>query len=76
MTDTETHSSASVEKTGFHNGCVEDSIVAKELGLLMWSTNKIHKERLADQLSAMEQSPHDNPVPAAKGHMQHKWLKS
>ena len=48
-------------------------MVANKLGLLMWSTEKIHKKKLADQLSTMEQRPHENPVLAAKGHMQYKW---
>ena len=51
-------------------------MAATKLGRRMWSTDKIHKERLADQLSTMEQSPHENPVLAAKGNMQHTWFKS
>ena len=31
---------------------------------------------MANQLSIMEQRPHENPVLAAKGHMQYKWLKA
>ena len=51
-------------------------MVANKLGLLMWSTDKIHKERLVDQLSTMEKRPHENPVLAIKGHMQYKWFRS
>ena len=51
-------------------------MVASKLGLLMWSTDKIHRERLVDQLSTMEQRPHENPVLAAKGHMQYRWFRS
>ena len=47
-------------------------MVANKLGLLMWSTDKIHKERVADQLSTMGQRPHENPLLAAKGHIQYK----
>ena len=46
MTDTETHSSASVDKTGFEDGWMEDSMVANKLGLLMWPTDKTHKENV------------------------------
>ena len=74
MTDTDTHSSAIVVNTW--DGLMKDPLVANKLGLLMWSTEKIHKERLADQLSTMEKRPHDNPVLAAQGHMQYKWFKS
>ena len=45
---------------------MENSMMANKLGVLMWSTDKIHKERLADQLSTMEQRPHENPVLAAR----------
>ena len=51
-------------------------MVAVKLGMLMWSTYKIHRERLADQLSTMEQRPHANPVLVAKGHMQYRWFGS
>ena len=51
-------------------------MVANKLGLLMWSTDKMHNERLADQLSAMEHRSHENPVLAAKGLMQYKWFGS
>ncbi len=67
----ETHSSALVEKTGFEDGWMEDSMVANKLGLLMRSTDKIHRGRLADQLGNMEQRPHENLVLVAKGHMQY-----
>ena len=49
-------------------------MVASKLGLLMWSTDKVHREKLDDQLSIMEQRPHENPLLAAKGHMQYRWL--
>ena len=51
-------------------------MVASNIGLLMWSTDNVHKERLNEHLSTMEQRPHENPVLAARGHMQYKWLKS
>ena len=57
MTATETHASASVEKTGFEGGCMEDSTVANKLGPLMLSTDKIRNDRLVDQLSTMDQRP-------------------
>ena len=57
MTASETHASASVEKTGFDVGGMEDSMVANKLGLLMWYTGKIHNEILAHRLSTMEQRP-------------------
>ena len=76
MTATETHASACMEKTGFEDGWIEDSMVANKIGLLMWSTVKIHTERLADQFNTMEQRPHESPVLAAKGHMQYKWFRS
>ena len=63
-----------MEKTGFEDGWIEDSMVANKLGMLMWSTDKTHKKMLVDQLSTMEQRPHENPVLAAKGHMQYKWF--
>ena len=76
MTATEVHSTASMDKSGFEDGWLEDSMVASKLGLLMWSTDKVHREKLDDQLSIMEQRPHENPVLAAKGHMQCKWLRA
>ena len=45
---TETHSNASVETAGFEDGWMEESMVANKLGLLMWSPDKIRRERLAD----------------------------
>ena len=51
-------------------------MVAHKLGLLMWATVEVHKERLADQLSTMEKRPHENPVLAAKGHMQYRWFRA
>ena len=72
MTATETHSSAFVEKTGFEDVWMEDSMEANKTGLLMWSTDKIHKDMVAGQLRTMEQRPHENPVIAAKGHLQYK----
>jgi hypothetical protein len=74
MTATEVHSTASMDKSGFEDGWIEDSMVANKLGLLMWSTDKVHREKLDDQLSIMEQRPHENPVLAANGHMQYRWL--
>ena len=76
MTATEVHSAASMDKSVFGDGWLEDSMVASKLGLLMWSTDKVHREKLDDQLSIMEQMPHENPVLAAKGHMQYKWLRA
>ena len=76
MTATEVHSTASMDKSGFEDGWLEDSMVASKLGLLMWSTDKVHREKLDDQLSIMEQRPHENPVLAAKGHMQYRWLRA
>ena len=76
MTATEVHSTASMDKSGFEDGWLEDSMVASKIGLLMWSTDKVHREKLDDQLSIMEQRPHENPVLAAKGHMQYKWLRA
>ena len=35
MTASETHSSACVDKSGFEDGWMEDSMVANKLGLLM-----------------------------------------
>ncbi len=51
-------------------------MVASKLGLLMWSTEKVHREKLDDQLSIMEQRPHANPVLAAKGRTQYRWLRA
>jgi hypothetical protein len=76
MTATETHSTAALDKSGFEDGWLEDSMVASKLGLLMWATDQVHKERLEDQLSTMEQRPHENPVLAAKGHMQYRWFRA
>ena len=76
MTATEVHSTASMGKSGFEDGWLEDSVVASKLGLLMWSTDKVHKEKLHDQLNIMKQRPHENPVLAAKGHMQYKWVRA
>ena len=42
----------------------------------MWSTDKIHRERLVDQLSTMEQRPHENHLLAAKCHMKYRWFRS
>ena len=36
----------------------------------------MHRDKLDDQLSIMEQRPHENPVLAAKGHMQYRWLRA
>ena len=49
MADSETHSSASVEKTGIDVVWMEDHMVANNIGLLMWSTDKTHKDMLAGQ---------------------------
>ena len=38
--------------------------------------DKVHREKLDDQLSIMEQRPHANPLLAAKGHMQYRWLRA
>jgi hypothetical protein len=76
MAATEVHRTASMEKSGFEDGWLEDSMVASKLGLLMWSTDKVQREKLDDQLSIMDQRPHENPLLAAKGHMQYKWLKA
>ena len=65
-----------MEETGFEDGLIEDSMVANKLGLSMWSTDKIHMEKLVYQLSAMEHRPHANPVIVAKGHMQYRWFGS
>ena len=51
-------------------------MVASKLGLLMWSTDNVHREKLDDQLSIIEQRPHANPLLAAKGHMQYRWLRA
>ena len=42
---------------------------------LMLSADKTNQERLADQLSAMEERPHENPVLVANGIMQYKWFR-
>ena len=42
----------------------------------LFLTDKVHKEKLDDQLSIMEQMPHENPVLAAKGHMQYRWIRA
>ena len=76
MTATETHPTESADKHGFEDGWLEDSMVAHKLGLLMWTTDETHKERLADQLSTMEKRPHENPTLAAKGHMQYRWFRA
>ena len=55
---------------------MKDSKVANKLDMFMWSTGNDDKERLTDKLSTMEQRPHENPVLAAKGHMQYKWFRS
>ena len=55
---------------------MKGSMVASKLGMLMWSTDMIHPDKLADRLSTMGQRRHENPVLAAKGHMQYKWFKS
>jgi hypothetical protein len=51
-------------------------MVASKLGLLMWSTDKVHREKLDDQLRIMEQRPHENPLLAAMGHMQYRWIRA
>ena len=71
MITSETHSSASVDTIGFEDGSTEGSVVANKLRLLMCSIEKVRGERLVDNLSTMEQRFHENPVLAAKGHMQH-----
>ena len=53
---------------------MEGYMVANKIGMLMWFTFKIHKKMLPDQLSTMEQRPHENPVLVAKGHMHYKWF--
>ena len=42
-TATEVRNTASMGKSGFGDGWLEDSMVANKLGLLMWSTDKVHK---------------------------------
>ncbi len=76
MSASETHSSASFDKSGFDDGMMADSMVTNKLGMLMWPTNQIHKGTFVDQVSTMEQRPHANPVLAANGHMQHGWFRS
>ena len=39
MTDSERHASASVHKPDLKDGLMEDSMVARKIGLLMWSTD-------------------------------------
>ena len=51
-------------------------MVANELGMLMWSTDQTHKERLAGQSSTMDQRPHENPLLAAKGHMEYRLFRA
>ena len=41
----------------------------------MWSVDKTNQERLVDQLSTMEERPHENPVLVANGIMQYKWFR-
>jgi hypothetical protein len=41
----------------------------------MWSADKTNQERLVDQLSTMEERPHENPVLVANGIMQYKWFR-
>ena len=48
-------------------------MVASKLALLMWPTDKIHRERLVDQLST--RGHHENLVLVAKGHMQYRWFR-
>ena len=67
VTAIEAHSAASMDKSGFEDGWLEDAVVASKLGLLMWSADKVHKEKLDDQLRNMEKRPHENPLLAAKG---------
>ena len=59
---------------------MEVSMVANLLGLLMWSTENIHQDRLVDrlvvQLSTMEQRPHENHVLVAKCNVQYSWFRS
>jgi hypothetical protein len=55
---------------------MEDSMVANKIVLLMWSTDTTHKERLVDQLSTMEQRPHENLEIVDKGHLQYSWFRS
>ena len=47
-----------------------------KVGLLMWSSDQTHKERLADKMRTMAQRPHEDPLLAAKGHTQYKWFKA
>ena len=56
-----------MDKSGFEDGWLEYSMVASKLGLLMRSTDKVHRDKLDDQLSILEQGPHDNPLLVAKG---------
>ena len=51
-------------------------MVAHKIGLLMWATDKLQKDRLLNQMSTMEQRTHENPVLVAKGHMQYMWHRS
>ena len=60
----------------FEDGWLEDSMVASKLGLLMWITDNVHREKLDDQLIIREQRPHENPLLAVKGHMQYRWLRA
>ncbi|MFM7987660.1 MAG: hypothetical protein ACKPKO_50940, partial [Candidatus Fonsibacter sp.] len=64
--DSQTLSSVCVDTLGVEYGWMEDSIVANKLGLLMWSTDKLHKDRLLDHSSTMEQRPNADPVLVAK----------
>ena len=41
----------------------------------MWSADKTNQERLVDQLSTMEERPHENLVIVANGIMQYKWFR-
>ena len=63
-----------MDKSGSEGGWLEYSMVASNIGLLMWSSDKVHREKVDDQLSIMEQRPHAIPVLAANGHMQYRWL--
>ena len=64
-----------MERLAFEDCWIEDSVVASKLGMLMWYTDKTHKERLVDLLSTMEHRPHENLVLAAKGHMPYRWFR-
>ncbi len=58
---------SNVDKSGFEDGWMEGSVVANKFGLCMWHTDNTHQERLVDQLSTMEQRPHENLVLLPRG---------